>query len=170
MSSALLKRRRTAAAPSTTPSMVNQRRWTAYGRLTRRLCRTDVGVYMEDECYPAISLQSAWNSRRHVKPEPKSEPASPASSCPPSPSPSPAPSQPEQDEVAHLDYVIDHTTDADLDPPLDSTTVSESSGGQSSFPPSHPLHLHYPLALQRSAYIVVHPPDILFLPKDTARH
>lgn len=64
---------------------------------------------MEDECYPAMPA-SAWSSRRRssdspireVKAEPKSEPESPASSCPPSPTPG--------TPVAHLDYVIDHTT------------------------------------------------------------
>lgn len=64
---------------------------------------------MEDECYPAISLKSAWSNRRRssesiqdIKMEPKSEPESPSSSCPPSPTPG--------TPLTQLDYVIDHTT------------------------------------------------------------
>lgn len=81
---------------------------------------------MEDECFPAIPLQNAWN-RRHtvispppppplpplVKQEPISRPESPACSSTSSPEPfspthrSPSPHSPAP--LHALDYVIDHT-------------------------------------------------------------
>lgn len=80
---------------------------------------------MEDECYPAIPLQSAWNQRRDttspvrnsspsptpvlsVKKEPPSRPCSPARS--PSPSSTSSESHSNDDTNLHsIDYVIDHT-------------------------------------------------------------